>query len=317
MLPDKISRSQNPRREARLYAYRFTGKERDSESNLDNFGARYNASSIGRFMSPDWSEAPDTIPYATFEVPQSLNLYSYVGNSPSGNVDADGHWLGGGPPGLPETNPADCWSNILNCLSEVNIQDTTIFRKANDYLRTAWDAWRTSTLDSTCLAAATLAGASAGARAGVVAGPVLQAALVPATGGLSEAAGGPAGGAAAGALLGGAGGAAVGNLVGQIACRTGGGGGSGGGGGGGGCNGSKVRFGNNANQEYHTFRHVEEAGISKEEAAAAIRNDLVGKENGLPQGLTNGQVNVGGTTLRYAAFKLPDGTINVGRITVH
>jgi RHS repeat-associated protein len=34
-------------------AYKFTGKERDTESGLDNFGARYNASSLGRFMSPD------------------------------------------------------------------------------------------------------------------------------------------------------------------------------------------------------------------------------------------------------------------------
>jgi RHS repeat-associated protein len=31
----------------------FTGKERDAETNLDNFGARYNASNLGRFMSPD------------------------------------------------------------------------------------------------------------------------------------------------------------------------------------------------------------------------------------------------------------------------
>jgi RHS repeat-associated protein len=33
--------------------YLFTGKERDSESGLDNFGARYFASSMGRFMTPD------------------------------------------------------------------------------------------------------------------------------------------------------------------------------------------------------------------------------------------------------------------------
>src|SRR5436853_2979029 len=36
----------------------LTGKERDSESGLDNFGARYDSSSLGRFMSPDWSAAP-------------------------------------------------------------------------------------------------------------------------------------------------------------------------------------------------------------------------------------------------------------------
>jgi hypothetical protein len=29
-------------------AMHFTGKERDTESGLDNFGARYNASSMGR-----------------------------------------------------------------------------------------------------------------------------------------------------------------------------------------------------------------------------------------------------------------------------
>ena len=34
---------------------RFTGKERDAESGNDYFGARYYASTMGRFMSPDWS----------------------------------------------------------------------------------------------------------------------------------------------------------------------------------------------------------------------------------------------------------------------
>jgi len=31
----------------------FTGKERDSESGNDYFGARYYSSAMGRFMSPD------------------------------------------------------------------------------------------------------------------------------------------------------------------------------------------------------------------------------------------------------------------------
>ena len=30
--------------------YKFTGKERDSESGLDNFGARYNSPNLGRFI---------------------------------------------------------------------------------------------------------------------------------------------------------------------------------------------------------------------------------------------------------------------------
>jgi RHS repeat-associated protein len=57
----------------------FTGKERDSESGNDYFGARYYASSMGRWLSPDWSGPGDPVPYANFEDPQSLNLYSYVG----------------------------------------------------------------------------------------------------------------------------------------------------------------------------------------------------------------------------------------------
>ncbi len=71
--------------------YKFTGKERDSESNLDYFGARYYANVIGRFMSPDWAAKPTSVPYAEFGDPQSLNLYSYVRNSPIVRVDADGH----------------------------------------------------------------------------------------------------------------------------------------------------------------------------------------------------------------------------------
>jgi RHS repeat-associated protein len=33
--------------------YRFTGKERDPETGLDYFEARYNASAISRFITPD------------------------------------------------------------------------------------------------------------------------------------------------------------------------------------------------------------------------------------------------------------------------
>ncbi len=71
--------------------YKFTGKERDSESNLDNFGARYYTSNIGRFMSPDWAARPTSVPYANFGDPQSLNLYGYVRNDPVSRADADGH----------------------------------------------------------------------------------------------------------------------------------------------------------------------------------------------------------------------------------
>jgi hypothetical protein len=47
-----------------------TGKERDPESGLDNFGARYDSSSMGRFMSPD----PLYIEAHRLADPQRLNL---------------------------------------------------------------------------------------------------------------------------------------------------------------------------------------------------------------------------------------------------
>jgi RHS repeat-associated protein len=71
--------------------HHFTGKERDAESGNDYFGARYYASSMGRFMSPDWSAKISPVPYAKLGDPQSLNLYAYVGNNPLSRADADGH----------------------------------------------------------------------------------------------------------------------------------------------------------------------------------------------------------------------------------
>jgi RHS repeat-associated protein len=71
--------------------YKFTGKERDSETQLDYFGARYYSNGLGRWVSADWSAAPVPVPYASFGDPQSLNQYSYVRNIPTVNVDTDGH----------------------------------------------------------------------------------------------------------------------------------------------------------------------------------------------------------------------------------
>jgi RHS repeat-associated protein len=70
---------------------RFTGKERDAETSLDFFGARYYSGAEGRFMSADWSAAPQPVPYARFDNPQSLNLYAYVLNDPASETDTDGH----------------------------------------------------------------------------------------------------------------------------------------------------------------------------------------------------------------------------------
>jgi RHS repeat-associated protein len=71
--------------------YSFTGKERDQETGNDYFGARYYNSNVGRWLSPDWSAKVEPVPYAKLGDPQSLNLYSYVYNSPMSRFDSDGH----------------------------------------------------------------------------------------------------------------------------------------------------------------------------------------------------------------------------------
>ena len=91
--------------------HHFTGKERDAESGLDYFGARYYGSSVGRFMSPDFNAADDDldpVPYADLNNPQSLNLYSYVQNNPLSHKDADGHKCDGGSVGPDGTFTFHC-----------------------------------------------------------------------------------------------------------------------------------------------------------------------------------------------------------------
>jgi RHS repeat-associated protein len=71
--------------------YKFTGKERDSETQLDYFGARHYSNGLGRFVTPDWAAKATAVPYAEFADPQSLNLYTYVRNIPTTRYDPDGH----------------------------------------------------------------------------------------------------------------------------------------------------------------------------------------------------------------------------------
>jgi len=66
---------------------RFSGKERDAESGLDYFGARYFSGAQGRFTSTDPKNAG-----ATPENPQSWNGYAYCLNNPLKFVDQNGKW---------------------------------------------------------------------------------------------------------------------------------------------------------------------------------------------------------------------------------
>jgi RHS repeat-associated protein len=64
---------------------KFTGQERDAESALDFFQARYMANSLARFMSPDPYNAGVDITN-----PQSWNAYAYVLGNPLNGTDPSG-----------------------------------------------------------------------------------------------------------------------------------------------------------------------------------------------------------------------------------
>ncbi len=69
-----------------LLRVEFTGKERDAETGLDYFGARYLSAAQGRFTSPD----PPLLDQDPGD-PQSWNLYAYVRNNPLKFVDLTGN----------------------------------------------------------------------------------------------------------------------------------------------------------------------------------------------------------------------------------
>jgi len=67
--------------------YKFTGKERDPETGLDYFGARYYGSAIGRFTTTDPMAAS-----AGIQNPQTLNRYTYALNNPVRMIDPTGKY---------------------------------------------------------------------------------------------------------------------------------------------------------------------------------------------------------------------------------
>lgn len=73
---------------------RFVGKEKDEETGLSYFGARYEDAKIGRFTAVDPVRAVDPMTGKTNEKlllnPQRLNVYAYGMNNPYRYVDSDG-----------------------------------------------------------------------------------------------------------------------------------------------------------------------------------------------------------------------------------
>jgi RHS repeat-associated protein len=204
----------------------FTGKERDAETGLDYFGARYFSGAQGRFTSPD-----EPLMFADPENPQSWNLYSYAFNNPLLYSDPDGHepCVNGVNPEngnictvVTAPKPADppdmSWFTEMFLRSLVTTVQVT--QQVQQVVQPVAD-WLSQPRNPTCMAGYTGVGASIGFWAG---------------GGLGTLglAGGPAaaatipGGAAGGAALGGG----IGGVGGMIMCSSGTWGGSGGGRGG-------------------------------------------------------------------------------------
>jgi len=117
---------------------KFTQKERDNETGLDYFGARYYSSMQGRFTSPDeFKGGPeelfgrvdphDPLFYADTAEPQSLNKYHYCLNNPLRYIDPDGH----------QTTVAD---RLRNAASRVRDAAATLVRAAEPIINGASSA---------------------------------------------------------------------------------------------------------------------------------------------------------------------------------
>lgn len=85
-----------------------------------------------------------------------------------------------------------------------------------------------------------------------------------------------------------------------------------------GGSGQQIVFGTNPQGLEHALRHVEAIGLNRTQVMQAIQADLQTRlplpapQNNAP---FNGSVTVNGVTLNYSAYPLPNGLVNVGRIT--
>ncbi len=123
--------------------HKFTGKERDTESGMDYFLARYYSGPMGRFLSVDPGNAG-----AGLADPQTWNAYAYVRNNPTGNVGPDGRII--------ET-AFDVFSLVTGAVSFVsNVQEGNVGAAALDAVGVVADA-----------AAVVLPGIPGGAGAGL------------------------------------------------------------------------------------------------------------------------------------------------------
>jgi RHS repeat-associated protein len=82
MIDSRSCSSQHP-----AFGSKFTGKERDTETGLDYFGARYLSSAQGRWTTPDRINLTNA---RLVNPTNTLNKYIYGGNNPLKYIDRDG-----------------------------------------------------------------------------------------------------------------------------------------------------------------------------------------------------------------------------------
>lgn len=78
---------------------------------------------------------------------------------------------------------------------------------------------------------------------------------------------------------------------------------------------SIITFGQNENQVYHTFRHIDQLGLSRDVVTKTIMKDIAKKTTEIVEGRPfNQRIEIMGHRLQYTAYKLSNGKINIGRI---
>ena len=76
-----------------------------------------------------------------------------------------------------------------------------------------------------------------------------------------------------------------------------------------------VQFGKTENQIYHAFRHTDALGLDRSLVQSTIQNHFKTVSSQVVAGKPFNQIiEIGGQRIQYTAFKLSDGTFNIGRI---
>jgi len=141
---------------------RFTGKERDAETGMDFFQARYFGAAFGRFTSAD-----DPFAGQDASDPQSWNLYSYVLNNPLRYTDPDGHSDEDNSNGVPTFRATGTGYSGLSPLDELLYRSfmnslNTALQQTQQMAQQGLD-WLSAPRDPGCMQKAAVLGAGAGA----------------------------------------------------------------------------------------------------------------------------------------------------------